>query len=78
MRGRETPGVVRRALQWCMEAVITSGAAETGCLAEVSDVVPTAPRPATAPVPSAERWVRSETARGLVELERFLDRQQHY
>ncbi len=72
---------VRRVLRWWMNAFVAAGTAWVGGSVP-RDERPEPPR--TAPpahawpnTPGTERWVRREAARGIAELERFLDRQPH-
>jgi hypothetical protein len=76
--GREPGDGYRRSLlHWCLEAIAASGAAWTGGCGDPDVPLEISRVPLTGRSHGRERQVQREVARGLADLERFLDRQAH-
>ena len=78
MPAHTLPDVLRSGVRWCYQAMVAAGAVQVGGYPDrevSSEIVRTAPQPWTS---RRDRWVEREVARGMAELERFLDRQSHH
>ena len=67
---------VLRILQWCLDATVAAGSAWVGGYVERNARLEiAAPPPTPRSATGQARWVQREAARGIVELQDFLDRQ---
>jgi hypothetical protein len=75
MSGYALPEGLGHAVRRLVDALVAAGAAQTLGVPDLpGDEEPAAAAPVPRAAPRPDDWVSREAARGLVELERFLDR----